>query len=89
MIALISILTAVSCLEIFCFFMSAWLQLPMVCPIESWRGQIGHFLCCYMPIKFSRLLLPSVPVLHLSIVPFIFSVMFGILQKASLCVLSL
>ena len=39
-------------------------------------GQVGHVLCTSF-IMCSSLLMPSVPVLHLSMVAFMFSVMFG------------
>lgn len=45
--------------------------------IESSMGQVGHVLCGTSFIMCSSLLMPSVPVLHLSMVAFMLSVMFG------------
>ena len=50
-------------------------------PIKSSKGQIGHVVCGTTVIMCSRFLLPSVPVLQLSILAFTLSVVFGIVSE--------
>lgn len=86
---LIIILTALRCLQMHCFVISVWLHSPVMCPVVSSMGQIVHVLCGIIIIMCSRALLPSLPVLHLSMLAFMLSVTFGTSQNASLCWLSL